>query len=82
MKNIFKTFKTSLYNIHDRISPKAWNEKIRRDSKNVAGVGITVTRPGSGQTEEEEQEEEREEEREEEEVPVRDCLLSVSQSQL
>ena len=80
-------FKYHFRNItfHDRISPKAWNEKIRRDSSK-AGVGITVTRasscePGnslSDRTEEEENNPE-ESEIEEEKVVGRDCLLSVVQ---
>ena len=46
------------------------------------GVGITVTRPGSGLTDDEESQREEQEEQEEEEVVTRDCHLSVSQCQL
>ena len=73
--------------LHNRISPKAWNEKIRRENSTV-GVGITVTRPASGsdQTEEDDntpaERQEEDEVEEEEKVVVRDCLLTVSQCQL
>ena len=77
--NIFSHFILKIFK--NRISPKAWNEKIRRDSMKV-GVGITVTRPGSGLTEYEESQREKQEEQEEEEVVTRDCHLSVSQCQL